>query len=223
MSSMGLAFGPSEVTNPKVKRKQKMTDPQTTEAAVDAVTGLVNMFKDAGFLYWVITAYSILIGAAMSYVGRRHLKKLLFFVGAFTLYIPMHYFASETVSLITAAVGGLVMVFCYPVFVFIVGVVALGLPCVGVGMNEWNPTLMGCIELIGGIVAVIFRKHIAIPVTAVSGGSMLALGLAFLFKGINPVLFLLLIVLFAASGIFVQYKFTAKGLTEEEKKPVEKK
>ena len=58
-----------------------MTDPQATEVAVDAVTGLVNMFKDAGFLYWVITLYSILIGAAMTYVGRRHFKKLLFFVG----------------------------------------------------------------------------------------------------------------------------------------------
>ena len=43
-----------------------MTDPQATEVAVDAVTGLVNMFKDAGFLYWVITLYSILIGAAMT-------------------------------------------------------------------------------------------------------------------------------------------------------------
>ena len=191
-----------------------MTDPQTTEAAVDAITGLVNMFKDAGLLYWVITLYSVLIGAAMTYVGRRHLKKLLFFVGAFTLYVPMHYFASEMVSLITAAVGGLVMVFCYPVFVFFVGVIAFGLPCVGVGMNEWAPLLMGGIEFVGGVVAVIFRKHIAIPVTALSGGSMLALGLAFLCKGIHPVLFLLLIVLFTASGIFVQYKFTAKGVGE---------
>jgi len=141
-----------------------------------------------------------------------------FFVGAFTLYVPMHYFASETISLITAAVGGLVMVFCYPVFVFFVGVVAFGIPCLAIGMDGWSPMLMGCIELVGGIVAVIFRKHIAIPVTALSGGSMLALGLAFLFKGIHPVLFLLLIVLFTASGIFVQYKFTAKNIKELEKK-----
>jgi len=196
-----------------------MTDPQTAEVAVDAVTGLVNMFKDAGLLYWVITIYSTLVGAAMTYVGRRHLKKLLFFVGAFTLYVPMHYFASEMTSLITAAVGGLVMVFCYPVFVFFVGIVAFGLPCVGVGMNEWCPMLMGGIELVGGIVAVIFRKHIAIPVSAISGGAMLALGLAFLFKGIHPILFLLLTVLFIASGIIVQYKFTARGLNELEKKP----
>ena len=195
-----------------------MTEPQTAEVAVDAVTGLVNMFKDAGLLYWVITLYSILIGAAMTYIGRRHLKKLLFFVGAFTLYVPMHYFASEMVSIITAVVGGLVMVFCYPVFVFIVGVIAFGIPCAGVRMNEWSPMLMGGIELVGGIVAVIFRRHIVIPVTALSGGSMLALGLAFLFKGINPVLFLLLIVFFTASGIFLQYKFTAKGV-ESEKKP----
>ena len=146
-----------------------MTDPQTTEATVDAITGLVNMFKDAGTLYWVITLYSVLVGAAMTYVGRRHLKKLLFFVGAFTLYIPMHYFASEMTSLITAAVGGLVMVFCYPVFVFFVGVIAFGLPCVAIGMNEWSPTLMGIIELAGGIVAIIFRKNIVIPVTALSG------------------------------------------------------
>ena len=94
-----------------------MTDQQTTVVAVDAITGLVNMFKDAGTLYWVITMYSILVGAAMTYIGRRHFKKLLFLVGAFSVYVPMHYFASETVSFITAGVAGLVMVFCYPVYV----------------------------------------------------------------------------------------------------------
>ena len=199
-----------------------MTDPQTTEAAVDAVTGLVNMFKDAGTLYWVITLYSVLVGAAMTFVGRRHFKKLLFLVGAFSVYVPMHYFASETVSLISAGVAGLIMIFCYPVFVFIMGMVPLAAICVACGIEHPNLAL----SLIGvacGVAAVIYRKHIVIPVTALSGAWMLALGLAFLFKGIHPILFLLLVVLFTAVGIFVQYKFTAKGLKEEEKKPVEKK
>ncbi len=194
-----------------------MTDPQTAEVAVDAVTGLVNMFKDAGFLYWVITLYSILVGAAMTYVGRRHLKKLLFFIGAFMLYVPMHYFASEMTSIITAICGGLVMLFCYPGFVFLVGVIAFGLLCLGVGMDGWSPMLMGGIELVGGIVAVIYRKHIMIPATAIAGGATLAIGIAFLFKGIHPTLFLLLVVLFVASGVFVQYKFTAKSLKDEKK------
>lgn len=193
-----------------------MTDPQAAEVAVDAVTGLVNMFKDAGFLYWVITLYSILIGAAMTYVGRRHFKKLLFFVGAFSLYVPMHYFASEMTSLITAAVGGLVMVFCYPVFVFIIGMVPLAAICVACGVQHPG-MIISILDVACGVAAVIFRKHIVIPVSAMSGGMMLALGLAFLFKGIHPVLFLLLIVLFTASGIFVQYKFTAKGLKNETK------
>lgn len=197
-----------------------MTDPQTAGMTVDVVTGLVNMFKDAGALYWVITLYSILIGAAMAFVGRRHLKKLLFFVGAFTLYVPMHYFASEMTSIITAVVGGLVMVFCYPVFVFFVGVTAFGILCFAIGMDSWSPILMGLIELAGGVVAIIYRKHIAIPVTALSGSSMLSLGLAFLFKGIPSVLLLLLIVLFTAAGIFVQYKFTAKEIKDEKKPEV---
>ena len=45
-----------------------MTDQQTTAVAVDAITGLINMFKDAGTLYWVITMYSILVGVAMTYI-----------------------------------------------------------------------------------------------------------------------------------------------------------
>lgn len=198
-----------------------MTDPQTTEVAVDAVTGLVNMFKDAGNLYWIITLYSILVGAAMAYLGRRHLKKLLFLVGAFSLYVPMHYFASETTSIITAAVGGLVMVFIYPVFVFIMGMLPIAIVCVSCGIQHPN-IVISLIAVACGIAAVIYRKHIVIPITAMSGGMMLALGLAFLFKGIHPILFASLIVLFMASGIFVQYKFTAKGIKDEKKSELNK-
>ena len=54
-----------------------MTEPQTTEVAVGAITGLVNMFKDAGTLYWVITLYSIVVGAAMAFVGRYRHKMFL--------------------------------------------------------------------------------------------------------------------------------------------------
>lgn len=193
-------------------------EPETTEVAVDAVTGLVNMFKDAGALYWIITIYSILVGASMTYVGKRHFKKLLFFVGAFTIYIPMHYFASEAVALISAAVGGLVMVFCYPVFVFIIGMVPIAALCVACGIEHPN-LFISLIALACGVAAVIYRKHIVIPVSAISGAWMLAVGLAFLFKGIHPVLFLLLAVLFVASGIFVQYKFTAKGVTGKDSEP----
>ena len=190
-----------------------MTDQQTAEVAVDAITGLVNMFKDAGTLYWVITMYSILVGAAMTYVGRRHFKKLLFLVGVFSVYVPMHYFASETVSLITAGVAGLVMVFCYPVYVFIMGMVPLAAVCVAIGITEPN-MLTVLIGFACGVIAVIFRKHIVIPVSALSGAWMLAFGLAFLFKGMHPVLFFLLAVLFTVSGIFVQYKFTAKSRSD---------
>lgn len=187
-----------------------MTDQQTTAVAVDAITGLINMFKDAGTLYWVITMYSILVGAAMTYIGKRHFKKLLFLVGAFSVYVPMHYFASETVSLVTAGVAGLVMVFCYPVYVFIMGMVPLAAVCVALGITEPN-MLIVLIGFACGVTTVIFRKHIVIPVSALSGAWIFALGLAFLFKGMHPVLFFLLGVLFTVSGIFVQYKFTAKS------------
>ncbi len=191
-----------------------MTDPQTTQATADAITGLINMFKDAGMLYWVITLYSLLVGTAMTFVGKRHLKKLLFFVGAFSVYVPMHYFASEMVAVISAVVGGLIMVFCYPVFVFIMGMVPLAAICVACGIQHPN-IVISIADIACGIAAVIYRKHIVIPVTALSGGWMMAFGLAFLFKGIHPVLFLLLFILFTAVGIFVQYKFTAKGLAKD--------
>ena len=195
-----------------------MTEPQTTEVAVGAVNGIVNMFKDAGTLYWVITLYSAIVGAAMTYVGRRYFKSLLFLVGAFSVYVPMHYFASETTSLISALVGGLVMIFCYPVFVFIIGMVPVAMVCVACGIEHPN-MVISLMALACGIAAVIYRKHIVIPVSALSGAWMLALGLAFLFKGMHPILFLLLVVLFTSSGIFVQYKFTAKGLKDTAAKP----
>ncbi len=188
-----------------------MTEPQATEVAVGAITGLVNMFKDAGMLYWVITLYSIIVGAAMTFVGRRYFKSLLFFVGAFSIYVPCHYFASEMVSLISAAVGGIIMVVCYPVFVFIIGMVPMAAICVALGIEHPN-IVLSLIAVACGVAAVIYRKHIVIPVTALSGAWMLALGLAFLLKGMHHVVFLLLVVLLTAVGIFVQYKFTAKAI-----------
>lgn len=194
-----------------------MTDPQAAEVTVNALTGLVDMFKDAGSLYWVITMYSILVGAAMTFVGKRHFKKLLFLVGAFSVYVPMHYFASGTVSLISAGVAGLIMVFCYPIFVFIIGMLPIAAICVACGV-ESPGIVLSLIAFACGVAAVIYRKHIVIPVSSFSGAWMLALGLVFLLKGMHPVLFLLLVVLFTAGGIFVQYKYTAKTVKEEAKK-----
>ena len=189
-----------------------MNDPQTTEAAANAVVGLVNMFKDAKMLFWIITFYSLIVGAAMTYFGKKHLKKLLFFVGAFTVYLPMSYFASMTTALIAAVVTGLVMAFLYPVFVFGIGGGALCSICLAVGMGE---TVAGLLGIAAGVAAVIYRKHIVIPLTSYSGASMLVIGLAFLFAGLfqvgmHMVVAYILLVLFLASGIFVQYKFTGK-------------
>lgn len=189
-----------------------MNDPQTTEVAANAVVGLVNMFKDAKMLFWIITFYSLIVGAAMTYVGNKHLKKLLFFVGAFTVYLPMSYFASMTTALIAAAVTGLVMVFLYPVFVFFVGGTAMTCICMSVGMGE---TVAGLLGIAAAVAAVIYRKHITIPITAYSGAYMLAIGLLFLFAGmfgaIMPMAVVyILLVLFFGSGMFVQYKYTGK-------------
>lgn len=60
-----------------------MTDPQTTEASANVIAGLVNMFADARLLFWLVTFYSLIVGAAMTYVGNKHLKKLLFYCDAF--------------------------------------------------------------------------------------------------------------------------------------------
>ena len=198
-----------------------MTDPQTTEVAVDAVTGLVNMFKNAAGIYWLITIYSLLVGAAMTFVGRKHLKKLLFFVGAFTLFLPICSFSMQW-ALIAGIVAGLVMIFVYPIFVFIMGMVPIAAICVACGVQHPG-TFLSLLAFACGIAALIYRKHIVIPVTALSGGIMLAVGFAFLFGGIHPYLFMALFVLFVAGGIFVQYKYTAKGLKDEPKAEPAKK
>lgn len=198
-----------------------MTDPQTTEASANVIAGLVNMFADARLLFWLVTFYSLIVGAAMTYVGNKHLKKLLFFVGAFTVYLPMSYFASMTTALIAAVVTGLVMAFLYPVFVFLIGGTALCSICLAIGMGE---TVAGFLGVAAGVVAVVYRKHITIPITAYSGASMLVIGLAFLFAGMFQVVMhiavvYILLVLFLASGIFVQYKYTAKDVVGPAKNP----
>lgn len=196
----------------KKKGKIKMNDPETTEVAANAVVGLVNMFKDAKLLFWIITLYSLIVGAAMTYFGEKHLKKLLFFVGAFTVYLPMSYFASMMTTLIVAVVTGIVMAFLYPVFVFFIGGTALCSICLAIGMGE---TVAGLLGVAAGVAAVIYRKHITIPITAYSGASMLVIGLAFLFVGLFMVgmhmaVVYVLLVLFFGSGMFVQYKYTGK-------------
>lgn len=203
------------------KKENNMTDPQTTEASANVIAGLVNMFADARLLFWLVTFYSLIVGAAMTYVGNKHLKKLLFFVGAFTVYLPMSYFASMTTALIAAVVTGLVMAFLYPVFVFLIGGTALCSICLAIGMGE---TVAGLLGVAAGVVAVVYRKHITIPITAYSGASMLVIGLAFLFAGMFQVVMhiavvYILLVLFLASGIFVQYKYMAKDAVVPAKNP----
>lgn len=189
-----------------------MNDPQTTEVAANAVVGLVNMFKDAKMLFWIITFYSLIVGAAMTYVGNKHLKKLLFFVGAFTVYLPMSYFASMTTALIAAVITGLVMSFCYPGFVFLIGGGAMCGICLSLGMGE---TVAGLLGIAAGVAAVIYRKHITIPITAYSGAWMLVVGLVLLVAGMFDAIMpmavaYILLVLFFGSGMFVQYKYTGK-------------
>lgn len=201
-----------------------MTDPQTAEVAVDAVTGFVNTFKDTASLYWLITLYSVVVGAAMTYVGRRYFKTLLFLVGAFSVYVPVHCFASELIAIVCAVVAGLVMILMYPVFVFIMGVTVWAIVLIVCGVEPGQiGTIHALIGCVFGVAAIIFRKHIVIPVSAWSGAWLLALGLAFLFGGMNPILFALLGLLFTGSGILVQYKFTAKDIKDEKRKEVVKK
>ena len=123
----------------------------------------------------------------------------------------MHFFASEAVSILVAILGGIVMVFCYPVFVFIVGTIPLAAICAVCGVQPGFFTML--LSIACGVTALIYRKHIVIPVSAMSGSLMLAFGLTLLFKGIHPALFIILFVLFMASGIFIQYK-SAKDLLE---------
>ena len=184
------------------------------KATVNVLTGLVDMFKDRQALYWIITAYSLLVGFAMTFFGRRHFKKLLMLVGFFTAFLPLHYFTKSLgMSLVGGVVSGLLMLFFYPIFVFIIGMFPWAAILVAMGIDSPNLVLsligIGC-----GVVAVIYRKHIVIPVAAISGGTMLSFGLLFLLGGMNPYVFLALMVLLIAAGIFVQYRFTAKDLKD---------
>ena len=188
------------------------TDQQTIEVSVNVLQLLFDVFEEVKVIFWMITIYSLTVGGAMTFFGKKHLKKLLFLVGAFTVYLPMSIITSTSTAMLAALPSGLVMAFCYPGFVFLIGGMAVCGICLSLGMGE---PVAGFLGVAAGIAAVIYRKKIVIPLTAYSGASMLVIGLAFLFAGLFHVVmpmavFFILLVLFLAGGIFVQYKFTGK-------------
>lgn len=188
------------------------TDPQTIEVSANILELLFDVFKEVKTIFWMITIYSLTVGGAMTFFGKKHLKKLLFLVGAFTVYLPMSIVSSTSTALLVALVTGLVMAFCYIGFVFLIGGMAMCCICLSLGMGG---AIAGVLGVAAGIVAVIYRKKIVIPLTAYSGASMLVIGLVLLFAGmflaIMPMaVAYILLVLFFGSGMFVQYKYTGK-------------
>ena len=188
------------------------TDPQTIEVSANILELLFDAFKEVKTIFWMITIYSLTVGGAMMFFGKKHLKKLLFLVGAFTVYLPMSIVSSTSTALLVALVTGLVMAFCYIGFVFLIGGMAMCCICLSLGMGG---AIAGVLGVAAGIVAVIYRKKIVIPLTAYSGASMLVIGLVLLFAGmflaIMPMaVAYILLVLFFGSGMFVQYKYTGK-------------
>lgn len=128
------------------------------------------------------------------------------------MYLPMSIVSSTSTALLVALVTGLVMAFCYIGFVFLIGGMAMCCICLSLGMGG---AIAGVLGVAAGIVAVIYRKKIVIPLTAYSGASMLVIGLVLLFAGmflaIMPMaVAYILLVLFFGSGMFVQYKYTGK-------------
>ena len=75
------------------------TDPQTIEVSANILELLFDVFKEVKTIFWMITIYSLTVGGAMTFFGKKHLKKLLFLVGAFTVYLPMPLLSEATESL----------------------------------------------------------------------------------------------------------------------------
>lgn len=188
------------------------TEPQTVEVSANILAVLFDTFKEVKTIFWIITIYSLTVGGAMTFFGKKHLKKLLFLVGAFTVYLPMSIFASTATALLTAVITGLVMSFCYPGFVFLIGGGAMCGICLSLGMGE---TVAGLLGVAAGVAAVIYRKKIVTPLTSYSGAWMLVVGLVLLVAGMFGAIMpmavaYILLVLFFGSGMFVQYKYTGK-------------
>ena len=79
-----------------------------------------------------------------------------------------------------------------------------------------------CFAVGGAWLALIKQRHILIPVTSLSGAASLVVGVCLLLMGMNPKMFTsmtpiaflitlgVVLLLLAAMGVFVQYKYTAK-------------
>ena len=207
-------------TDAKKSEVEKKAEELADKATDSALSALIALFKNAKAIYWGVTLYALVIGAVMVFVGQRYFKTLLFLVGFFFGYVIAHFFASETTSLICGGVAGLVMVFFYPAFVFLMGVTVWAVVCVACGITE--PGMVhSLIAGVLGVLAFIFRRHVLIPVTAWSGAWMMAVGLALLFGKMNQYVFVALGLLFTVLGTFVQYKFTARDVSAKAKEAVQ--
>ena len=112
------------------------TDPQTIEVSANILELLFDVFKEVKTIFWMITIYSLTVGGAMTFFGKKHLKKLLFLVGAFTVYLPMSIVSSTSTALLVALVTGLVMAFCYIGFVFLIGGMAMCCICLSLTPSQ---------------------------------------------------------------------------------------
>lgn len=82
--------------------------------------------------------------------------------------------------------------------------------------------MITCFAVGGAWLALIKQRHILIPVTSLTGAASLVVGVCFLLMGMNPKMFTsmtpiaflitvgVVLLLLAALGVFVQYKYTAK-------------
>ena len=167
--------------------------------------------------------------------GKRYYKTLMILLGFLPAYVLAHCligvfgFTAEWQAIVFGIVIGVCNLLLSWLFMFSVGfwVVALPLCAVGLIVIPIIPAIAG---IIGGIIVLIFRKHIIIPAMAFTGVSFFLSGLTMLLvivpgfcTSVSPGAYcctlLVAFVVLLVGSIFVQYKFTAKGLKTDEKKP----
>ena len=200
-------------------------------------------FSNSKSMFWIGISLLTLVGAVLLAAGGRYFKRLLFVIGAVPTYLAVNMLAGKLAwfegTAIWFALGfGLAMVLLAWLYIYTFGFWATVIPVgliIYTAVDVANLTAMQCAGIFwmlatfgvaGGCVALIKQRYLIVPATAITGAVCFVLGVCAMFGGANPQIFGsasltsfmctigAIMVVLAAAGIFVQFKYTAKVPTK---------
>lgn len=149
-----------------------------------------------------------ILGLVCLLIGKRYFKTLMFFFGFGLTFGLVHLVASPEIAVAVGVMGGLLSLFLSFFAIFLLGGCAVAMIPESLGMSG---TIVGAVGVIAGVASIVYKRYVIVPCLAFVGANFIVDSIASLMGGMNGIVSLLLMVLLAVGGSFVQFKYTAKN------------